>query len=184
MKLKNNRYANDKAPLDEDCGCLTCQRFTRSYLHHTIKAQGVAAPAVLISYHNVAYTQVGRGTAGGLLACAVPRACRLACALVEPAVLPLVLPTPPRCPLRCTRTWSGWLSVQRLTRRIRAAIKEHRLPEFVRSYLACMFPDQDVPQWVVDALHFAGISLEGVANLQPAHDFYEAVPSILRIPLQ
>lgn len=59
MKLKNNRFANDMSPLDESCRCMTCQCFTRSYLHHSIKAQGLAAPAILITYHNVAYMQVG-----------------------------------------------------------------------------------------------------------------------------
>lgn len=61
--------------------------------------------------------------------------------------------------------------MQGLTRRIRAAIKEQRLPEWVRSYIAGMFPRGDVPQWVVDALDVAGISLEGIAKLKPAHDF-------------
>lgn len=73
---------------------------------------------------------------------------------------------------------------QGLTRRLRAAIKEQQLPDFVRSYVAGMFPGGDVPQWVVDALDFAGISLEGVATLKPAHDFYEAVPHIARVPPQ
>jgi hypothetical protein len=45
---------------------------------------------------------------------------------------------------------------QGLARRLRAAIKEQRLPDFVRGYLAGMFPAGDVPQWVVDALDFAG----------------------------
>lgn len=45
---------------------------------------------------------------------------------------------------------------QGLAWRLRAAIKEQRLPEFVRGFLAGMFPAGDVPQWVVDALDFAG----------------------------
>ena len=58
MKLKNNKFARDMRPVDETCSCMVCQQYTRSYLHHTIKAQGVAAPAILITYHNVAYMQV------------------------------------------------------------------------------------------------------------------------------
>lgn len=73
--------------------------------------------------------------------------------------------------------------LQGLTRRIRAAIKEQRFPEFVRAYVAGLYPKQDVPQWVVDALQFAGISLEGVATLQPAHDFYDKVPNITPLPV-
>lgn len=58
MKLKNAKFAKDMQPLDENCTCRVCQQHTRSYLHHAIKAQGVAAPAILITYHNVAYMQV------------------------------------------------------------------------------------------------------------------------------
>jgi hypothetical protein len=36
----------------------------------------------------------------------------------------------------------------------------------------------DVPQWVVDALDVAGISLEGITTLRPAHRFYEEVPEV------
>jgi hypothetical protein len=54
---------------------------------------------------------------------------------------------------------------------MRAAIKEQRLPEWVRAYVARMYPRGDCPQWVVDALDVAGISLDGVAALKPAHDF-------------
>jgi len=60
---------------------------------------------------------------------------------------------------------------QNLTRRMRAAIREQRLPEWVRAYVAGMFPKRDVPQWVVDALDVSGISLEGIADKAPAHDF-------------
>jgi len=58
MKLKNAKFAKDMRPLDEGCSCLVCKQYTRSYLHHAIKAQGMAAPAILITYHNVAYMQV------------------------------------------------------------------------------------------------------------------------------
>jgi hypothetical protein len=50
--------------------------------------------------------------------------------------------------------------------------------------VAGLFPAGDVPQWVVDALDFAGISLEGVAQLKPAHDFYDKVPHIARVPVE
>ena len=61
---------------------------------------------------------------------------------------------------------------QGLTRRLRAAIKEQRLPEWVRSYIRGLFPKRDVPQWVVDALDVAGITLpEEIADKRPAHDF-------------
>lgn len=75
------------------------------------------------------------------------------------------------------------LLLQGLTRRIRQAIKEQRLPDFVRKFLSGMYPKGDVPQWVVDALDVAGISLEGVALLKPAHQFYDEVKSMQPIPV-
>jgi hypothetical protein len=50
--------------------------------------------------------------------------------------------------------------------------------------VARLHPAGDVPQWVVDALDFAGISLEGVAKLKPAHDFCSKVPHIRPVPVQ
>lgn len=42
----------------------------------------------------------------------------------------------------------------------------------MRGYIKGMFPKRDVPQWVVDALDVAGISLpEDIADKRPAHDF-------------
>lgn len=68
-------------------------------------------------------------------------------------------------------TYHNVAYMQSLTRRIREAIKQQALPQFVQKYIAHMFPKQDVPQWVVDALDVAGISLDGISKLKPAHDF-------------
>jgi queuine tRNA-ribosyltransferase len=34
VKIKNARYKDDKAPLDETCSCYACRNFSRAYLHH------------------------------------------------------------------------------------------------------------------------------------------------------
>eukprot|EP00775_Hariotina_reticulata_P007805 gene7805-8002_t len=65
-----------------------------------------------------------------------------------------------------------------------AYMQEQRLPEFTRSYLKGMFPAGDVPQWVVDALDVAGISLKGVAKLDPGHNFYSEVQAMQPIPVE
>lgn len=49
---------------------------------------------------------------------------------------------------------------QRLTRDMRAAIKAQRFPQWVRAYMKGMFPQGDVPAWVVEALDAAGIPLK------------------------
>ena len=37
IKIKNAKYRDDLMPIDQECGCYTCQNFTRSYLHHLFK---------------------------------------------------------------------------------------------------------------------------------------------------
>lgn len=57
LKLKNRACAEDFRPIDESCGCMTCKLYTRAYLHNLV-TKGVPSAAVLVTYHNVAYTQV------------------------------------------------------------------------------------------------------------------------------
>jgi len=50
--LKNARFREDFAPLDESCPCYPCQNFSRAYLHHLIHAHELLA-ATLLSIHNI-----------------------------------------------------------------------------------------------------------------------------------
>jgi len=50
--VRNGEYAKDLKPIDEKCGCYTCQNFSRSYLRHLTNTQEILG-ARLISYHNV-----------------------------------------------------------------------------------------------------------------------------------
>ena len=36
--LINQKYANDPRPLDEECDCPTCRRYSRAYIRHLLKA--------------------------------------------------------------------------------------------------------------------------------------------------
>ena len=56
LNLKNARFAEDMAPLDESCGCPACTQFSRAYLHHTVKSGEIIA-AMLLTWHNLAYYQ-------------------------------------------------------------------------------------------------------------------------------
>jgi len=51
--LKNARFKEDLAPLDETCPCYTCQHFSRAYLNHLIKS-GEMLGYILLSLHNIA----------------------------------------------------------------------------------------------------------------------------------
>jgi queuine tRNA-ribosyltransferase len=57
IKLRNTRYRNDLAPLDEHCRCYTCRNFTRAYLHHLQRVNEMLG-AHLNTLHNLHYYQV------------------------------------------------------------------------------------------------------------------------------
>ena len=54
LVIKNSRYADDGGPVDEDCGCYTCSRYSRAYLRHLFMANEILAYR-LNSIHNVFY---------------------------------------------------------------------------------------------------------------------------------
>jgi queuine tRNA-ribosyltransferase len=54
VKIKNARYKDDKAPLDETCGCYACRNFSRAYLHHLHRSQEILG-ARLNTIHNLHY---------------------------------------------------------------------------------------------------------------------------------
>ena len=39
MNLNNNKYERDKRPLDPECDCPVCRRYTRAYIRHLFKAR-------------------------------------------------------------------------------------------------------------------------------------------------
>jgi queuine tRNA-ribosyltransferase len=50
--IKNARYAQDQNPLDPNCSCSVCLRYTRAYLRHLFAA-GEFTAAILATHHNV-----------------------------------------------------------------------------------------------------------------------------------
>jgi queuine tRNA-ribosyltransferase len=50
--IKNARYAEDARPVDPDCGCQTCRRYSRAYLRHLYMA-GEMTAATLNTVHNL-----------------------------------------------------------------------------------------------------------------------------------
>lgn len=50
--IKNARYAEDQRPLDPQCCCSVCKRYTRAYLRHLFAA-GEITGAILATHHNV-----------------------------------------------------------------------------------------------------------------------------------
>jgi queuine tRNA-ribosyltransferase len=54
LRLRNAIHKRDSAPLESDCPCYTCRRFSRAYLHHLFLADEMLGPT-LLSLHNVAF---------------------------------------------------------------------------------------------------------------------------------
>ena len=54
LKIKNARYKDDMAPLDESCGCYCCKNFSRAYLHHLHRSKEILG-ARLNTIHNLHY---------------------------------------------------------------------------------------------------------------------------------
>jgi queuine tRNA-ribosyltransferase len=50
--IKNTRYVSDQRPIDSQCTCSVCRRYTRAYLRHLFAAGEITA-AILATHHNV-----------------------------------------------------------------------------------------------------------------------------------
>jgi queuine tRNA-ribosyltransferase len=54
INIRNAKFAKDSEPLDFDCSCSVCRRYSRAYLRHLYQA-GEMLAAILISHHNLAF---------------------------------------------------------------------------------------------------------------------------------
>jgi queuine tRNA-ribosyltransferase len=54
--IRNARFADNSAPLDEECLCPACQKHSSAYLHHLFKANEMLGP-MLLTWHNLSYYQ-------------------------------------------------------------------------------------------------------------------------------
>ncbi len=56
VKIRNAVHAEDTRPLDTECGCYTCQNYSRSYLRHLHRSNEILG-ARLNTIHNLYYYQ-------------------------------------------------------------------------------------------------------------------------------
>jgi queuine tRNA-ribosyltransferase len=54
ISIKQARYASDSGPLDPNCGCRVCRRYSRAYLRHLYASNEVLAQ-VLNTIHNLSF---------------------------------------------------------------------------------------------------------------------------------
>jgi len=56
LRIRNARFRTDTGPIDPDCGCYTCQNYSRAYLKHLDKCNEILG-ARLATTHNLHYYQ-------------------------------------------------------------------------------------------------------------------------------
>jgi queuine tRNA-ribosyltransferase len=54
LNIRNAKFAKDSEPLDFECPCSVCQRYSKAYLRHLYQT-GEMLAAILISHHNLAF---------------------------------------------------------------------------------------------------------------------------------
>jgi len=52
VQVKNTKYINEKGPLDPNCDCFVCKKYSASYLNHLVKSEEILAMR-LLTYHNL-----------------------------------------------------------------------------------------------------------------------------------
>jgi queuine tRNA-ribosyltransferase len=56
INIKNARFAEDRSPLDPECGCPVCAAWSRAYVHHLVRS-GEILGAMLMTEHNLNFYQ-------------------------------------------------------------------------------------------------------------------------------
>lgn len=58
LNLKNARYERDESPIDEQCDCPVCRRYSRAYLRHLFKAEEMLAMRLSVMHNLYFYNQL------------------------------------------------------------------------------------------------------------------------------
>ncbi len=56
LNIRNAKHKDDSRPLDTDCICPVCTRYTRAYVHHLVRS-GEMLGAILMTEHNLYFYQ-------------------------------------------------------------------------------------------------------------------------------
>ena len=60
INMKNAKYIYDNKPIDPQCDCPVCRRYTRSYLHHLFKAEEMLAMRLAVMHNLYFYNKLTR----------------------------------------------------------------------------------------------------------------------------
>ena len=72
ININNNKYATDMRPIDENCGCPVCRRYSRAYVRHLLKAQEMLSQRLLVMhnlwFYNTLMEEIRKALAEGRFA--------------------------------------------------------------------------------------------------------------------
>jgi len=72
LVIKHARYKDDERPVDPNCGCYTCRRYSRAYLRHLFQC-GEILYAALATRHNICrYLDIMRGIRHAIISGSFP----------------------------------------------------------------------------------------------------------------
>ena len=58
INMKNAKYIYDEKPIDPQCDCPVCRRYTRSYIHHLFKAEEMLAMRLSVMHNLYFYNKL------------------------------------------------------------------------------------------------------------------------------
>ena len=60
INIKNEKYSADSSPIDPQCGCPVCRRYSRAYLRHLFKAEEMLAMRFSVMHNLYFYNELMR----------------------------------------------------------------------------------------------------------------------------
>ena len=60
VNMKNAKYIRDDGPIDPECNCPVCKRFSRAYLHHLFKAEEMLVMRLAVMHNLYFYNELTR----------------------------------------------------------------------------------------------------------------------------
>jgi queuine tRNA-ribosyltransferase len=58
MNIKNEKYKLDTGPIDPECDCPVCRRYSRAYLRHLFKAEEILAMRLAVMHNLYFYNKL------------------------------------------------------------------------------------------------------------------------------
>ena len=60
VNIKNQKYFDDESPIDPQCSCPVCRRYSRAYIRHLFKAEEMLAMRLAVAHNLYFYNELMR----------------------------------------------------------------------------------------------------------------------------